>query len=212
MPAEDTTPNPLLHVTLQCARSLPSSVDAYLLAYVSATKEPEPDTEPIFRTKAAIRDPEPNYGDRFDVEIDEWVPKDAHLVFEVRDRRGYSPLDDLTVGLASIKLSSIKPNVKKDVWLHLKSEEGGGFELDRDAGVRVDLLLRPDDSEGDFVVEKSGLASKMALHSAPQGTTPVKSEKELMKEEGGGNSVGATIKTLGRKVARNAKTMGWVLL
>jgi Ca2+-dependent lipid-binding protein len=169
--------------------------------------EPDPDTGPIFRTKAAIRDPEPNYGDRFDVEIDAWVPKDARLVFEVKDRRRDSPLDDETVGMASIKLSSIKPNVKKDVWLPLKSVEGG-FQLDRDAGVRVDLLLRPDDSEGDFVDEKSGLASKMAQHSSPQGTTPVKSEKTLMKEENGGNSVGALIKTLGRKVARGAGTVG----
>lgn len=191
--------NPFVRISLEAARSLPYSIDAYISAYVSPSNYLELDLEPIFRTKAAIREPDPRYDDQFEVEIDEWTPKDARLLFVVRDRRSQTPEEDPIVGLASFKLASLKPNVKKEMWLSLRSEEGE-FQLDRDAGVKVAALLRPDANEGDYAVE-TGTGNKI-LGQKTVFPTRHMVEKDLAKSDEGQNSLEAKVKTIGRKVGR----------
>lgn len=197
--------NPILHVTLAAARSLPSSIDAYVVVFVSEQREDESEDELVFRTKAAIRDPDPEFNDRFDLVIDEGMPKDARLVFEIRDRQTFvSPDEDPVVGRATVKLTSLKMNVKKEAWLSIHSSEGV-FGLDRDAGVKVDLLLRPDDRVGDYVEE--GPKDKEKFHLLGLESGEPSKEKRAMYEEKGGHGVQAGIKTLGRKVKKTAKDL-----
>ncbi|KAI9020333.1 hypothetical protein DFJ74DRAFT_707400 [Hyaloraphidium curvatum] len=197
--------NPRLYITLHSVRNLPSSVDAYVLASIAAgANDPEP--VPVFRTKAAIQDPDPEFDDRFDLDIDDWMPRDARMVFEVRDRRdGVDPTDDPVVGRAHVGLAQLRPNVMKEAWLPIRTVEGG-WELDRDAGVRVALLLRPDDSLGDFRVEedRGRVAIPPELAERPR---PSMEEKRLEKLEGGGNGIRAGVKDLGQKVGRTFKSL-----